>query len=132
MLYPIELRVRFEVLEYGERSGRNQAINWIESNKLRVSIGDTAIPSFESISRSGISRSLMQEPCQNQGSPFRSLHEDILFNPVDPVSPVQKSPFHHFRAEGDTQAIARSKGLEKHEETTSLFSNLCVLCALGG
>ena len=87
MLYPIELRVRFEVLEYGERSGRNQAINWIESNKLRVSIGDTAIPSFESISRSGISRSLMQEPCQNQGSPFRSLHEDSFF-----LSPTFRKP----------------------------------------
>ena len=61
------------------------------------------------------------------------LREDILFNPVDTVNPVQKSPFHHFRAEGDTQAIARSKGLEAHEEITAdLFTNLCVLCALGG
>ncbi len=128
MLYPIELRVRFEVLEYGEGSRRNQAINWIDSNKLRVSIGDTAIPSFESIPRSGTSRSLMREPRQNQGSPFRSLREDILFNPVDPVIPVQKSPFHHFRAERHSSDSAKQRTRKARiNHCRSLHQPLCPL-----
>jgi len=42
----------------------------------------------------------------------------ILFNPVDPVQ--KKSSIHHFRAEGDTQAIARSKGHREQGAKKSL------------
>jgi len=66
-------------------------------------------------------------------APLRSQREDIFFNPVDCKSCPKNSSFHHFRAEGDNQAIARSKGLEAHEEISAvLFSNLCFICDLCG
>lgn len=54
------------------------------------------------------------------GSPDKTGLRQIFFNPVDPKNPVQKSSIHHFRSEGDTQAIARSKGHREHGGKKSL------------
>jgi len=55
---------------------------------------------------------------------FPALCEDNLFLQS---WPKKKYSFYHFRAEGDTQATARSKGLEEHEERTSLLQPSCAL-----
>ncbi len=77
MLYPIELRVRFEVLEYGEGPERNQAINWIDSNKPSVPNGEMASPSSNRFPNR--TSHLIQQPDYDQEESSSALGENILF-----------------------------------------------------
>ena len=60
--------------------------------------------------------------------PSAALREDILFNPVDPVIPVQKSPFHHFRAERHSSDSAKQRTRKARiNHCRSLHQPLCPL-----